>query len=74
MQGGLATILAGTATVPATVSMAWRTAAAAPGGGNEGFASDVLNLSGMPAIDDGTGGWKHARRARVRARGDAATL
>ena len=54
MQGGSATILAGTATVPATVSMAWRTAAAAPGGGNEGFASDVLDLSGMPAIDNET--------------------
>ena len=46
MVGSTATILAGTASVLTTVSMAWRTAAANPQTGvQEGFVSDVLNLS-----------------------------
>jgi hypothetical protein len=49
MVGSTATILAGTASVPATVSMAWRTAAT-----NEGLVSDVVDLTGMGVVDGQT--------------------
>jgi hypothetical protein len=49
MVGSTATILAGTASVPATVSMAWRTATT-----NEGLVSDVVDLTGMGVVDGQT--------------------
>ena len=49
MVGSTATILAGTASVSTTASMAWRTAAT-----NEGLASDVLDLTGMGVVDGQT--------------------
>ena len=53
--GSTATVLAGTASGPATVSMAWRTPVSQPGAGaGEGFISDVLDLSGMAVVDGQT--------------------
>ncbi len=55
MVGSTASILAGIASAPATVSMAWRTAASNPQTGvQEGFTSDVLDLSGMAVVDTQT--------------------
>ncbi len=55
MVGSTATILAGTASVPATVSMAWRTAATNPQTDvPETFVSNVLDLSGMGVVDGQT--------------------
>jgi hypothetical protein len=55
MIGTTATILAGTASVPATVSMAWRTGATNPQTGvQDGFVSDVLDLTGMGIVDGQT--------------------
>ena len=56
MVGSTATILDGTASGAATVSMAWRTAVAQPSGGgaSEGFVSDVVDLSGMTIVDGQT--------------------
>lgn len=49
MFGSTATILAGTASVSTTASMAWRT-----GASSEHFASDVLDLSGIGVVDGET--------------------
>ena len=55
MVGSTATILAGTASVASTVSMAWRTAAANPQTGvGESFASDVVDVTGMGVVDGQT--------------------
>ena len=45
MVGSTATILAGTASAPTTISMAWRTATT-----NEGLVSDVVDLSGIGVV------------------------
>ena len=55
MVGSTATILAGTASVSTTASMAWRTAATNPQtGAKEGFVSDVLDLTGIGLVDGQT--------------------
>jgi len=51
MVGSKATILAGTASVATTASMAWRTGATNPETGiHEGFIGDVVDLSGMGVV------------------------
>ena len=55
MIGSTATILAGRASTPATVSMAWRTGVNPPNPGpSEGFVSDVLDLLGMAVVNGQT--------------------
>ena len=54
MVGSTASILGGTASGPANVSMAWRTSVAQPGGANESFVSDVVDLSGITVVDGQT--------------------
>ena len=49
MAGSTATILAGTASVSTTASMAWRTATT-----SEGLVSDVVDLSGIGVVDGQT--------------------
>ena len=55
MLGSTATILAGTASAPATVSMAWRTGATnSQTGVAESLVSDVVDLTGMAVVDGQT--------------------
>ncbi len=52
LAGTTATILAGVASAPANVAMAWRTAATGPQ--SDGTVTDIVHLSGMPAVDSQT--------------------